>query len=775
MKKIFITLTFAMALCVPSKTLFAQQVTEDNFQRLGVRLITPDFKTVDATQNGYSTLYAPGYLQGGTVGSPSLPVYSATIEVPYCDSYDITVEKAVYDTLDLGLMPMPLQAPLSKSHVGEVPFEINKEVYNTDAFVSLPLAQVHHIGVARDRNLAVLTLAPVAINPVSGKVVVCRNAEISISYRNADEQRSLQQYSRYHSPAFSIGQQCFNNLFSLKGVSVSDAQRMVIVVPQQLDCANLRNFANWKRKQGMIVDYMIVPRGTRNDTIAANLKKLYTNATDEMPAPVFVLLVGDAGQLAPFESRVRASSYIDNEHITDLYFATWTSGDDVPDSYQGRFSCSDTATLARITDKTHFYENYEFPDDSYLSRAALVSGVATTWLDDPSDAGYQYCDPTMDYIARHYVNANNGFSEIKYYKNNVNRAPEGVTVTGNSHNNSAATALRNFYNVGAGWINYSAHGDWDEWTMPSFTTNDVPRMANNNMPSVMIGNCCLSNKFDKPECFGEALLRRNSRAGAVAYIGATNSTLWEQDFNWAVGVRTSISSTMSTNYDAQHRGCYDWLFHTHGESREQQAMTIGQVVVTGNMSVTSATYSAYHSDASFFFLYYWEIYELMGDPSLMPWLGRAKNLPVRVENYDDLWLTTVPGAYVAVVSDTFSLLFAGYTGENGAITLPSNIPADAYISITAQGYKPYSKRFGEINVGIDNVDAAKVSVFPNPATHNVHVQANGLRQVDVIDFTGRTVRSSNNADFSVQGLAAGVYLLRVHTDAGVTVSKLAVR
>ena len=46
---------------------------------------------------------------------------------------------------------------------------------------------------------------------------------------------------------------------------------------------------------------------------------------------------------------------------------------------------------------------------------------------------------------------------------------------------------------------------------------------------MMIGNCCLTNKFEKDVCFGEALLRKTNRAGAVAYIGGTNYTYWGEE------------------------------------------------------------------------------------------------------------------------------------------------------------------------------------------------------------------------------------------------------
>ena len=57
----------------------------------------------------------------------------------------------------------------------------------------------------------------------------------------------------------------------------------------------------------------------------------------------------------------------------------------------------------------------------------------------------------------------------------------------------------------------------------------------------MIGNCCQSNAFDVSVCFGEALLRENNK-GAVGYIGGSNNTYWDEDYWWAVGNTSNITS-----------------------------------------------------------------------------------------------------------------------------------------------------------------------------------------------------------------------------------------
>jgi hypothetical protein len=761
----------------------AQVVTADNFDRLQVRYETPRLTTHTMPFDGgkATVLDLEGYIDGGLYGSPAIPVRTDVITVPFCQSISVEVTDAVYDTIVIENANFyPLQPSRSKSQLEDPDPVVDAQRYATNEFWGLPTARVEVEGIARDRRLATLVFSPVRVNPVSGQVIVCRRATVTVTYNEPDVQGTLDYYSRYHSPAFSTGQ-TLNRLFTAKDVSTSAPLRMVIVAPGTLRCHSLATFADWKRRQGMLVDlvYMDEQGLSTNTSVANYLKGLYTNATADAPAPTFVLLVGDHTRLAAFDTRISSSSWWESyDHITDLYFTSWTSGDHFPDCYSGRFSTLDTVVLGRIISKTLLYEQYGFADDSYLGNGVLISGIDQG---SSNDNAYRYCDPTMDHLAAFYINSDNGFNNVTYYKNNTSQHPDGVTVNGSSYPTTTATALRELYNTGVGWVNYSAHGDWDRWYQPSFTVSHANSMSNNGKPSIMIGNCCLSNKFDMGVCFGEALLRHSNNAGAVAYFGATNSTYWAEDFYWSVGVRTNISNTMNIAYNASNLGMYDRLFHTHNEAPSVYAVTAGSMIVAGNMAVEAATSGQLSSDNSK--LYYWEIYELMGDPSLLPWLGTAADLTARVSRYSDNLVAMVPAyAYVAVVDTSDNTLLASaFADENGHAVLPvamSQSLDSACLAVTAQGYKPYLKGFSGMPVGIEQASGQGVSVYPNPASDRCTVSAEGLQHVELLDLMWRRMATAEAVDgmcsLSLEACQGGVYLLRLHTQTVISVKKLIV-
>ena len=105
---------------------------------------------------------------------------------------------------------------------------INSKVYSTDAFYGTIGAEVEAVGIARDRQLARLQFSPMQYNPVSGQLVVCRQATVTVRYVKADEAATRTLFERYHSPAFASGAMTINSLYP-KSVSTSAPIRYLIV------------------------------------------------------------------------------------------------------------------------------------------------------------------------------------------------------------------------------------------------------------------------------------------------------------------------------------------------------------------------------------------------------------------------------------------------------------------------------------------------------------------------------------------------------------------
>jgi hypothetical protein len=82
-----------------------------------------------------------------------------------------------------------------------------------------------------------------------------------------------------------------------------------------------------------------------------------------------------------------------------------------------------------------------------------------------------------------------------------------------------------------------------------------------------------------------------------------------------------------------------------------------------------------------------------------------------------------------------------------------------------------------------NVDAIgensdKVALYPNPTSGNVTIEAAGMSRITVVSVLGQVVYDTEvNADNYTLNMAqfnAGMYMVRVYTEEGVTVKRVTV-
>ena len=104
----------------------------------------------------------------------------------------------------------------------------------------------------------------------------------------------------------------------------------------------------------------------------------------------------------------------------------------------------------------------------------------------------------------------------------------------------------------------------------------------------------------------------------------------------------------------------------------------------------------------------------------------------------------------------FKIAFRHYETTGGYVILVSNI------KVVEAG-----------TTGIDDVESARVAVYPNPANNMIMVEAENVNLVQVMDINGRVVLGSERAGrLDVSGLAAGVYVVRVVCADGVSTTKI---
>lgn len=649
------------------KSLNQVQVTEDNLQKTNVSYTFAAINAfgVETSKGTFNEISIPGTYFEGELGAPKLPASKHLIEIPFGADVSVKVLSFTvneYKLSDFGINHkiMPMQPSIRKDQsVDDVPFEYQEKLYQKDAFISPEIASIEILGVLRSYRLARLTIAPVSYNPVKGVVRVYNDIEIEVSYKNSD--RALTEFVKAstYSPYFEAVQNNIINNTTRNYPNNPDLTKYPIkylIISDRMFEADLAPFIAWKTQKGfnVIVAYTDVI-GTSYAQIQAYVHAQYNAGTPTNPAPSFILFVGDTPQVPA----VNGSSSL---KMTDLYYAS-VDGDMFPEMYYGRFSARNSAQLIPQIEKTLYYEKYLFSDPTYLTKKTLIAGVDGTW--NP-----RVGQPTIKYATQNYYNAANGYSNV------------------NSYLTSPYTGCYDPAKIAVGFINYTAHCAETVWGDPALSQANVNAFTNQDRYPLAIGNCCLAADFGYAECIGETWMRAPNK-GSVAYIGSSPSSYWFEDFYWSVGAFPIVGTNDGyvPTVAQTTLGVYDAPFVSN-------YITTGASVLVGNLAVTTAKVQNYPTHSSP--LYYWQAYNVLGDPSLVVYqkeglTNTVSHMPIFPIGLNKYEVTASPGSYVGI-SKAGVLHGSALVGASGVVEItvaPVLSSGNVDIVVTKPQFKPY--------------------------------------------------------------------------------------
>ncbi|MCB5262059.1 MAG: C25 family cysteine peptidase [Candidatus Cloacimonetes bacterium] len=573
------------------------QNSNDYGFELSISVDKYNLQSVESKAGTFDEISIEGYGFSSRIGQAQLPMTSRIVAVPLSAQVSFEIlsqETRMLDRKDSGITRniIPAQPSVSKSaDLNSIIFEQDAAFYARNEFSQNPSFKIEEIGIMRGLRLFQFYFEPIRYNPVSGALEIVSAAEIRVEFLNPDLAATQELLAKTASAEFEAlyAKSIFNYDGGSRTQLVRHPTKMLILCPASYT-NNIQSYVDWKTQQGFEVNVVTVGTGAMvaNNTTAIKsyMQNLWNSATTQNPAPTYLLIIGDESGTITVATNTGAT----DSHVTDMTYVRLNGSDYLPEMYHGRFSVSSTTELANIINKTITYEKTLMPDLSYLGKTVLIAGA---------DSGYAptHGNGAINYATAEYFNTAHGITSNNYLY------PASQT--------SDAVIIANA-NEGRGYMNYTAHGSETSWGDPTFTVSDVNAMTNANKYGVMVGNCCITNWFNySSPCFGEAIIRK-ANGGGVAYIGGINSTYWNEDYYWAVGYKTPINGTAPA-YNASKLGAYDAMFHSHNETYSNWATTTGESIFMGNMAVQQSGSSLTN--------YYWEIYHIMGDPSLMTYMG----------------------------------------------------------------------------------------------------------------------------------------------------------
>ncbi len=235
-------------------------------------------------------------------------------------------------------------------------------------------------------------------------------------------------------------------------------------------------------------------------------RALQQRARPELPAPSFVLFVGDVDADADLHPRAATPPTGPTAPSTrDL----------VPDMYYGRFSATNPTQLQAILDKTLMYDQFTMPDPELSGRGGDDRGHGRQLRSGLGQRPDQLRDePT------------------------TSTPPTASSATPISTRSRGARPPHIVQNVsdGVAYVNYTAHGSQTSLvgSRPSPRRN-VNSLQNAGEYCLAVGNCCLTSSYEvRASASPRPGSGRRTRARS-ATSAARNSTYWDEDYWWGVG------------------------------------------------------------------------------------------------------------------------------------------------------------------------------------------------------------------------------------------------
>lgn len=648
--------------------------------------------SASTSEGNFYRISIPGHVPTSETGKPEMPVYSKLIYLPE-DKFSVEITDVKTEIIHPSRksfkgMVYPKQMESTKNQDKQRDdFVIDREIYSRRGYIKTDTVKIEYLGKIRNTSLATLYIYPVRYNPHDNKLEVITSMKISIKF-GSDE--SLLTSKGIESLPFvqSLSKGVVNYTQEDIITGYSDQPVKMIILTDTIFKRNLVPFIKWKTQKGFRVTTLY-----RGATLAGNtftelkdtLKKIYTKASTDGAPPEYLMIIGDVNRIPLSEG---------TSNCSDLYYSTFDGDADyLPEMFTGRISVADTTELKNVINKLIQYEKFQFADTNKFYRRTL----ATAGDDDSHD---EYMNGQIKYLSKYYLDsASNIINHAFYYPQSAN----------------ARDSIIKLFNSGLGFVNYSGHGDASGWIttkikpgqsepVPIFKSDDVESLTNKNMYPFVISNACRTGQFNVSGSFGNTLLKSGEK-GAIGFIGCSNDSYWLEDFYWSVGVGSISADPV---YSDNGLGAYDRMFHKFNEKASEWYITMGQINYAGNLSVSASTSTRKK--------YYWETYNLAGDPSIIPFIGPpgtfANPLPDTLPNgITSLSLNLEPYAYIAI-SRRDTLLDASFVSPSGAVTLdiPPMNNDSCLVVISGQNKIPLIRKIYFRNIDKEFINLKEIEI-----------------------------------------------------------------
>jgi hypothetical protein len=573
------------------------------------------------------------------VGMPKLPILRRLVEIP-SDTASIrvlSVSTGAVKALSVGFgrQVLPVQAPVAKiaGAFEKAPFRVNEMAYQTNSFYPTFTARIAQVGSVRGHKLAVIEVAPVRYNPVTHEFKYVSAIRVQVV-----PGKSVAAHKFASNEFDSLGRSEVLN-YDTKAATPTQEKLLVVVGKGFEDHAKLKELIQWKRERGFDVVVKDVKdlSDFKPETLRAYIKDVYQKAGDKPLS--YVLLVGDIDQVPAYDSGMQ---------YTDNYYAaidkpTYDEDKVYPDLAVGRFAVQTPAELDTVVNKELRYEQASFRESTaWMKKIAFLA----------TDDRYEVAEGTHNYVIDTYT------TKLQYsgiFPNNPETGADKLyAITNHATTDDVQKSLDDSRLI----VSYSGHGDYTYWAGPDVHKDQVDAIKAHEANPYVMSHACLAGSFGYSEdSFGEIWMKAPN--GAIGFWGTTNSSYWDED-------------------DILERSWFDGMFKNNVRS-------VGLLNLEGLAGVRSHYNGGQNTE------YYYEIYNLQGDPTIELFRTSPTQLNAQFELKNEngkLHLSVgakIANAHVVALSTTGDVLGVIRTDAQGAGAMdldPSSLRGQNKVEVT---------------------------------------------------------------------------------------------
>lgn len=557
-------------LLLTGTTLAAARITTQPAITLTINEPQYSFGSTQLADGTYATITASTTdATTTTLGAPKLPVINYLVEIPEAATPVLTITQDSWTETSLAAqgqsgLVAPVQPSLVKEPGATVPFTFDAMLYATNAYYPTTTASIQTVGYIRGHRVALIQVSPVQYNPVTGALRLLNGCTVSVSLPGSDMDKTHAILSRYDAPSFVTQEQSLFTNYGMLEAGTNGPKSEGYLI---LVDDNLQSAIQPFADWKASLGFDVTVTLTSQIPGGVTKEHIYTyfkDAYENWSNPPVYIL------LVGDTPQIPTYTGSETNTCTDLYFVTVNGTDYFADIYIGRFSAATADQVTAMVDKTLYYEQGIFPDNAWLKHAVFMA----------SNDNYQVSEGTHNYVISTYLDPA-GWTSDKLYCHTYGATPAEVSAALNDGRNIAI---------------YSGHGAETYWADgPVFYQSDVNALTNDGLYPFVCSHACLTNQFTVSECFGETWIRA-SHKGGLAFWGATTYSYWDED-------------------DILERAMF-------------QAWWSDNIEFLCGMTNQALLYLYQHYAGGGMTLYYFQEYNLLGDPSHKIWKDDPNpNLP----------------------------------------------------------------------------------------------------------------------------------------------------